>query len=334
MLTRTNAKRAAIRPVGRLFCSMALGVAILLGGPAAAGDFPVKPIVVVVPFSPGSATDLVARAIAQGVSQQTGQSVVVENRPGASAMIGATYVARAAPDGYTVLVTTNTTHAANEHLYKQLPYDPVKDYAPIALLGKGAQVMMVNPDSPARTVQEFLELAKHAQGKLTFGAGSDNPRIAGELLQQMAGVELLYVPYKGNPLAISDLLGGHIDTIISDITTGLPQIKSGRLRALAVTSIKRDSLLPDVPTLDESGLPGYEMGYWFAAYAPAGTPPRIVDRLNALFVEASRMPAARQFYEATGTDSQTSTPAELAAFQKSESRKWAEVIERAKIKPE
>ncbi len=242
---------------------------------AAAQDFPSKPITFIVPFAAGSATDQLGRAIGQGVAEQTGQSVVIENKPGASAMIGAQAAARAPADGYTVLITTNTTQAANEHLYKSLPYDPVKDFAPLTLLGKGGQFMVVNPSSPAKSVTEFLALAKKSPGKLSFGSGSSSSRIAGELLQQMTGITLLHVPYKSNPLAITDLLGGQIDMMVTDSATGLPQVEAGKLRALGFTGSERSPLAPKLPTIAEAGVPGYEMGYWFGAYVPAGTPDQI-----------------------------------------------------------
>lgn len=301
---------------------------------ARAQDFPAKPITFIVPFAAGSATDQIARAIGQGVTEASGQTVVIDNRPGASAMIGAQAAARAPADGYTVLITTNTTHAANEHLYKSLAYDPVADFAPITLLGKGGQIMVVRPDSPAKTVKDFLELARKHPGKLSFGSGSSSSRVAGEQLQQMTGIELLHVPYKSNPLAITDLIGGQIDTMITDTATGLPQIKAGKLRALGVTSKTRSPLVPDVPTIDEAGVPGYEMGYWFAAYAPSGTPRPVIERLHALLTAATGAAVAQQFYKQTGTELATSTPEELAAFQKAESAKWGEIIRKAGIQPE
>ncbi len=315
---------------GRL--PLLLACALPLG--AFAQTFPTKSITFVVPFAAGSATDQIGRAIGQGVTEQTGQAVIIENKPGASAMIGASTAARAPADGYTVLITTNTTHAANEHLYKTLTYHPVNDFAPLTLLGKGGQIMVVNPNSPAKTVGDFLALAKKDPGKLSFGSGSSSSRIAGELLQQMAGVQLLHVPYKSNPLALTDLLGGQIDMMITDAATGLPQVKSGKLRALGVTSLSRSPLAPEVPTIAESGVPGYEMGYWFAAYAPAGTPPETVKRLNELLVRATQGTAAKQFYAQTGTDPATSTTGELAAFQVAEAQKWGEIIKKAGIAPE
>ncbi len=197
-----------------------------------------------------------------------------------------------------MLITTNTTHAANEHLYRKLPYDPVKDYAPVTALGRGGQIMVVNPQVPAKTVGEFIALAKKQPGKLSFGSGSSSSRIAGELFQQMAHVELLHVPYKSNPLAVTDLLGNQIQMMITDTATGLPQVKSGKLRALGVSGKSRSPLAPDVPTIDEAGVKGYEMSYWFAAYAPAGTPPAVVNKLNAILVKAARSDTAAMFYQA------------------------------------
>ncbi len=312
----------------------ALAASLALMGSAFAQDYPSKGVTFVVPFAAGSATDQLARAIGQSVSTQSKQAVVVDNKPGASGFLAAQYAAKASPDGYTVLITTNTTHAANEHLYKSMPYDPVKDFAPVTLLGKGGQIMVVNLKVPAKTVQEFIALAKKDPGKYSFGSGSSSSRIAGELFQQMAGVQLLHVPYKSNPLAITDLLGGQIDMMITDNATGLPQVKGGKLRALGMSSLKRTPLAPDVPTIDESGVKGYEMSYWFAAYVPAKTPSAVVTRLHDLLVEATRGASARQFYEGTGTEVLTSSPEELARFQGAESQKWGRIIKAANIQPE
>ncbi|WP_353150182.1 tripartite tricarboxylate transporter substrate binding protein [Pollutimonas bauzanensis] len=312
-----------------------LATALLLCLPLAAQaqDYPTRPITFVVPFGPGSATDQLARAIGQGVTEQSGQVVVIENKPGASAMIGASDVARAAPDGYRVLITTNTSQSANPHLYKKLSYDPIKDFEPVTLLGTGGQIMVVNPASPAKTVEDFIKLAKENPGKLTFGSGSSSSRIAGELFQQMAGVELLHVPYKSNPLVISDLLGGQIDMMMADMATGLPQAQSNKLRALGVTTSKPSPLAPTVPTISSAGVPGYEMGYWFGAYVPANTPAPVVSKLHDLLVGATTRAAATQFYTQTGTQPVTSSPAELADFQKAETEKWGIIIKKADIKP-
>jgi tripartite-type tricarboxylate transporter receptor subunit TctC len=297
--------------------------------------FPEKPITFVVPFAAGTATDQIARALGNSITAETKQAVVIDNKAGASGFIASQQVAKAPADGYTVLITTNTTHAANEHLFKKLPYDPVKDYAPITALGKGGQIMVVNPSFPAKSVAEFVALAKKEPGKYSFGSGSSSSRMAGELLQQMADIKLLHVPYKSNTLAVTDLLGGQIHMMITDAATGLPQVKGGKLRALGVSSAARSPLAPDVPTISEAGVKGYEMGYWFAAYAPAKTPPAVVKRLNELLVKAAKSDSAKTaFYEPTGTEVYTTSPEELARFQTAESQKWGRIVKAAGIEAE
>ncbi|NVM91610.1 tripartite-type tricarboxylate transporter receptor subunit TctC [Variovorax sp. SG517] len=310
----------------------ALAVVPLL---AQAQAFPEKPITFVVPFAAGTATDQIARALGTQITAETKQAVVIDNKAGASGFIASQNVAKAPPDGYTVLITTNTTHAANEHLFKKLPYDPVKDFSPVAALGKGGQIMVVNPTFPAKSVAEFIALAKKEPGKYSFGSGSSSSRMAGELLQQMADIKLLHVPYKSNTLAVTDLLGGQINMMITDTATGLPQVKAGKLRALGFSSSTRSALAPDVPTIAEAGVKGYEMGYWFAAYAPAKTPPAVVKRLNELLVKAAKSEAAKTaFYEPTGTEVFTSSPEELAKFQAGESQKWGRIVKAAGIEAE
>ena len=302
--------------------------------PGEAAKYPAKALTFVVPFAAGSATDLIARALGQAVTQETGQAVVVENKGGASGMLAAQGVARAAPDGYTVLITTNTTHAANEHLYKKLPYDPVKDFAPVTGLGKGGQVLVVNAASPHKSVKDLLDYAKANPGKLSFGSGSSSSRMAGEMLKQLAGVDILHVPYKSNPLAITDLLGGQIDLMITDVSTGMPQVQSGKLKALGFSTQERSTLLPDVPTIEQAGVKGYNMGYWFAAYVPAGTPPQIVNQLSALLGKAVESKQAASFYTQSGTSRWHGSPEELARFQAEETAKWGKVIKAAGIQPE
>jgi len=293
-----------------------------------------KPITFVVPFAAGSATDQLARALGQSVTEQTKQAVVVDNKAGASGMLAAQQAARAANDGYTVLITTNTTHAANEHLYKKLSYDPVKDFAPVTGLGRGGQVLVVRADSPYKSVADLIADAKKRPGKLSFGSGSSSSRVAGEMFKQLTHTDILHVPYKSNPNAITDLLGGQIDFMITDTATGVPQIKGGKLRGLGVSTTKRNPLLPELPTLDEAGVKGYDMGYWFAAYVPAGTPTPVVARLHALLVAGTKSASAKQFFDSTGTDPWTTTPEELAKFQTAEAQKWGRVIKAAGIEPE
>jgi tripartite-type tricarboxylate transporter receptor subunit TctC len=309
-------------------------VILAFAASVAHADYPDKQFTFVVPFAAGSATDQLARSLGQEVTRITKQAVIVDNKPGASGFIGAEAVKKAAPDGYTVFITTNTTHAANEHLFKKIPYDPVKDYVPVTGLGKGGQIMIVNPSVPAKNVQEFIALAKSQPGKVSFGSGSSSSRVAGEMFQQMAHVELLHVPYKSNPLAINDLLGGQINMMITDMATGLPQVKAGKVRALGVSTTKRSPLVPDVPTIDEAGVKGYDMGFWFAAYVPAHTPPAVVNKLHDILVEATKGATMQQYYSSTGTDPFTTTPAELGKFQVAESEKWKSIIKKAGIEPE
>ncbi len=311
-----------------------LGIALACIATLAEAQYPDKTITFVVPFAAGSATDQLARALGQEVTRITKQAVVVDDKPGASGFIGAEVVKKAAPDGYTVFITTNTTHAANEHLFKKLPYDPVKDYLPVTALGKGGQIMIVTMNTPAKNVAEFIALAKAQPGKLSFGSGSSSSRVAGEMLQQMAGIELLHVPYKSNPLAINDLLGGQITMMITDMATGLPQVQGGKVRALAVSTSKRSPLVPDIPTIDEAGVKGYDMGFWFAAYVPANTPAAVVNKLHDVLVEATKGTAMQQYYTNTGTDPFVTSPAELGKFQLAESEKWKNIIKKAGIEAE
>jgi len=314
----------------------ALTVAALgsFAGTATAQTFPAKPVTFIVPFAAGSATDQLARALGTSITQETKQAVVVENKAGASGMMAAQAAAKAPGDGYTVLITTNTTQAANEHLYKKLPYDPVKDFAPVTGLGKGGQVLVVRAEAPYKSAADLIARAKKEPGKLAFGSGSSSSRVAGEMFKQLTHTDILHVPYKSNPNAVTDLLGGQIDFMITDTATGVPQIKGGKLRALGVSTTRRIAQLPDVPTLDEAGVKGYDMGYWFAAYVPAGTPAPVVARLHELLVKGTASAAAKAFFETSGSDAWTTTPEELAKFQATESAKWGRVIKSAGIEAE
>lgn len=312
---------------------MALGTAAatLLALPAAAQDYPSKPITMVVPFGPGSGTDQMARLYAKALGDQVKVPIVVENKGGANGFIAAQYVAKAAPDGYTLMMTTNTTHAANEHLFKKLPYDPVKDFAPIGLLATGQMLLLVKPDSPYKSVADLLAAARKTPGKLDFGSGSSSSQVAGFALQQMAHLDMLNVPYKSNPQAITDLIGGRFTFMFSDTPTALPQVQGGKLRALATSGSHRVAALPDLPTVAEAGVKGYDVSYWFAAYAPAGTPPAIVAKLNQMFNKASATDEVKAYMKQTSGTLTSSTPEGLAKFQATESKKWGEVIRAAGI---
>lgn len=311
---------------------ISLLVGMLLAVPAVAQDYPSKPIKIITAFGPGTATDIAARAIGQDIAAQTGQTVVIDNKPGAEGQIAAQSAASAAPDGYTLFFTTQTTQAINPHVYKSLAYDPVKSFAPVAGITLGAQIVMVRNDLPARTIQEFIALAKAQPGKLSFGSGNGSSRGGAELFRIMTGTDLLGVPYKTQPQAIADLLGGRIDIIFSDFTVGLPPVLDGRARGLAVTSKQRIPGLEQFPTVDESGVPGFEMWAWTALYAPAGTPKAIIDRLNALVRQAAKSPAYLNLLKTSYGISFVGSPEELAAFQATETKKWAEIVSTAGMK--
>jgi len=311
---------------------ISLLVGMLLAVPAVAQDYPSKPIKIITAFGPGTATDIAARAIGQDIAAQTGQTVVIDNKPGAEGQIAAQSAAAAAPDGYTLFFTTQTTQAINPHVYKSLAYDPVKSFAPVAGITLGAQIVMVRNDLPARTIQEFIALAKAQPGKLSFGSGNGSSRGGAELFRIMTGIDLLGVPYKTQPQAIADLLGGRIDIIFSDFTVGLPPVLDGRARGLAVTSKQRIPGLEQFPTVDESGVPGFEMWAWTALYAPAGTPKPIIDRLNALVRQAAKSPAYLNLLKTSYGISFVGSPEELAAFQATETKKWAEIVSTAGMK--
>ncbi len=303
-----------------------------IAGPVAAQAYPSRPLRIVVPFGPGTATDTIARTIAAHVSMRTGQPVIIDNKPGAEGQIGAQAAASAAADGYTLFITTQTTQAINPHIYRSLPYDPVKSFAPVAGLSLGAQIVMVRNDLPARSIAELIALARARPGTLSFGSGNGSSRGGAELFRIMAKVDLLGVPYKSQPQAISDLLGGRIDIIFSDFVTGLPPVRDGRARGLAVTSRERLPGLTDYPTVHESGVPDYEMWAWTGCYAPAGTPRPVVDRLNGLIRDAM---ASDAYLNLTRTSFGTpfpGTPEDLAAFQARETGKWQQIVEAAGMK--
>ena len=303
-------------------------------GSAVAQTYPAKPVTIVIGSSPGSTTDGLARAVGAQITKETGQPVVVDSRPGAFGGIAAQFVARAAPDGYTLFMTTNTTQAANPHLVKSLPYNPIKDFAPIGQLGQGYMAMVVNPSVPAKTVPEFVALAKKEPGKLTFGSGSSSARVATEQFEHMTSTKLTYVPYKANPPAVIDLVAGQTDMMIVDLTTSLQQVKAGKLRALGVSSPHRSALLPNVPTIAEQGVQGYEFGYWNALYAPAGTPAAIIGKLNDLVRKAMAAEQVKHFVAENGMEVKLSSPDELGKFQVAELERWGKIIKTAGIQPE
>jgi len=308
-----------------------LAFAALLASVSHAQSWPSKPIRWVVPFAPGGTTDILARTIAEKLTIALGKPVIVENNPGAGGGVGATQTAKAAPDGYTIMGGTISTHAINASLYKTLPYDPVKDFVPITMIARVPNLLVVNPDVPAKSVKDLIALLKANPGKYTFASSGNgtSQHLSGELFKSMAGVDMQHIPYKGSPPALQDVVGGQVTMTFDNITTAWPLAKAGKLRALAVTTAKRSPVAPDVPTLAESGLAGYEVGSWQGVFAPAGTPPDVVKRLNAEIVKIINMPDVRAKLEALGAEPVGNSSDEFATIVKSEVAKWAKVVKQS-----
>jgi tripartite-type tricarboxylate transporter receptor subunit TctC len=314
--------------------ALALAGLVTVPASAAAQSYPNKPIKFVVPFTAGSATDTLARVLGQKLTAADGWTVVVENMAGANGFLAAQNVARAAPDGHTVFITSNTTHAANQNLFKKLPYDPIADFEPITRLGNITLALAVHPSVPANSARELIAYGKANPGKLSFGAGSTSARMAGEMLKALAGFDMLHVPYRSNPLAVTDLLGGQISLVFADLSTTLPQIRAGTVKGLGVSSLKRSPLAPDLPTMVEEGIANYEMIGWFAAFVPAKTPKPIVDALNAAIKRAVEDKTVEENLLKAGIEPLTSTPEELRGYVVSETKKWADIVKAAGIQPE
>ena len=302
---------------------------------AHAQAFPSRPITYVVPFTPGGTTDVIGRAIANGLSQSLGQPVVVENKPGAAGGVGAASVKSAKPDGYTLLGGTISTHAINAGLYKDLPYDPVKDFEPITLVGFIPNALYVNPNLGVNNVAEFLALLKKDEKARTFassGSGTST-HLAGELLADRIGVKLTHIPYKGTPQAFNDVVGGQVAFMFDQLTAGLPLVKGGKLKLLAVTSGKRSPLAPETPTMEEAGIKNFQMVSWQAVYAPKGTPRPVIDKLHDEIVNVLKSPAvSTSLANANGMEIVASTPEELAKLMQSEIPRWAELIKKSGAK--
>ncbi len=296
--------------------------------------WPSKPIKYVVPFAPGGTTDILARTVGEKLSIALGQPVVVENKPGAGGGVGADYTAKAAPDGYTIMGGTISTHAINASLYSNLPYDPVKDFAAITLIARVPNLLVINPEIKAKNVAELIALMKANPGKFTFASSGNgtSQHLSGELFKSMAGVEMQHIPYKGSPPALQDVVGGQVSMTFDNITTAWPLAKAGKLRPLAVTTAKRSSVAPEVPTLAESGLPGFEVGSWQGVFAPAGTPPEIVKRLNAEIVKILNMPDVKEKLVGLGAEPVGDTPEQFSAYVKSEVAKWSDIVKKSGAK--
>ena len=304
--------------------------------PAAADVYPAKAIRFVVAFPPGGGTDIIARSIAQKLSERLAQTVVVDNRPGAGGNIGTDIVAKSAPDGYTLLMGSAGPLAINASLFASMPFDPLRDLAPVTLAASTPNVLVVHPSLKAATLKELIALARAHPGEINFASsGHGTPaHLAGELFNSMAGVKLVHVPYKGAAPALADLLGGQVQIMFSTMPPALPHVKDGKLRALAVTSLKRSPAMPGLPTIDEAALPGFEANTWHGVVLPAGAPSAIVARLNREIVAILRLPDVVERLSAQGAEPVGSTPEEFAAYIKSETLKWARVVRESGAKAE
>jgi tripartite-type tricarboxylate transporter receptor subunit TctC len=312
---------------------LALAAVVPLAAQGQAADYPSRPVKMIVPFPPGSATDLAARIMGQQLQNALGKPFIVENRPGAQGTIAGNEVVRAAPDGHTLLFTSNTAVASNVPLMKKMPYDPAKDFAPIAGVGDNSLVLMVKPDFPAKNLQEFIAHAKQRPGKLAGGYGSTSSQISISLLSKLGGLDVLSVPYKGIPLAVNDVLSGQVQFTFVDLGNAMAQAKGGTLRPIAITADKRNPLVPDWPTLAEV-LPGYNITAWFAIVAPAGTPAPIVDKLHAATIKALADPEVKTKLAGIGIAPMPMNPAELQRFIVAEIGKWTKLTKEAGIEPE
>jgi tripartite-type tricarboxylate transporter receptor subunit TctC len=308
--------------------------ATLFGVAAHAQGYPNKPITIVVPFGAGSGTDTVARIIGQRLGVALNQGIVIENKPGGNGTISATFVARAPSDGYTLFMGTNTPLSAAPFMVKSISYDPVKDFVALTRVGSFTQMLVVNPSIPAKTVQELIAYAKANPGKLTFASGTSSSQVAGETLKHWAGVDMVHVPYRSQPPAVQDVLGGRVSMCFTDLSTGLPHYRSGALRGLATSRLKRSALLPELPTLDESGIKGFDMDSWAGMFAPAGTPKEIVVKLNTELRKIIDTPEVVTQMGGTGFEAFSSSPEELDEFVKAQLVKWQRMIKDAGIQPE
>ena len=329
--------RALQRPgwaAGRLRTWLAVLAIAAFGSTAQADDYPSRPVTIIVPFAAGSGTDAVARVFAQELGMALKGNVIVENRAGANGAVAATYVARAQPDGYTLFVTTNTSHSANPSLMKSISYDPVKDFTPIVRGGNLPFMLVVNPQLPVKSVEDLVAYGKANPGKLNYGFGNSTGLVAGETLKRRTGLDADKVPYRSTPPAITDVVGGRIGFMFVDLTSGLSMVKSGGMRAIAVSTAKRSAILPDVPSMQEAGVADFDIISWNGMFAPAGTPKPIVDRINAEMTKIIARPEVKQRLAEMGFDAFSSTPEELGDFVKSELVVWGKLVKEAGIEPE
>ena len=319
--------RRLVRRIGTAAC-LVLAATGLIAAPAAAQSFPNRPVKLVVPFPPGGPLDTVGRTIAQKLTEAWGQSVVVENKPGAGGNIGADAVAKSPPDGYTVVMGALSTHAVNPSLYPKMPYDAVKDFAPITLVAITPNVLVVNPALPVNSVQDLVAYARANPGKLNFGSGSNGSagHLAGELFKVDTGTDIVHIPFKGGAPATQALLAGETQFMFDNLANAMAQVKAGKLKALAVTTAQRSKLAPELPTMAEAGVPGFDITTWFGLLAPAGTPPDVIAKWNADVVKILNSPDMRERLTAAGAEPAPMTPPEFAAFIQRELARYARIV--------
>lgn len=320
-----------------LWCGLGALVAGGVAATAVAQSYPAKSIRFVIPYPAGGGTDLTARPIGQKLTELWGQSVIIDNRPGGSAMIGSDMVAKSAPDGYTVVVGAIATHAINPTLMGSVPYDPIKDFRHVALMVQVPNILVVNLDLPAKSVGELVALAKSRPGRLDFASGSTGStgHLAGELFKGMTGTFMVHIPYKGAAPAVIDLMAGRVHLMFDNLASALPNVRSGKVRALAVTTRARSGFLPELPTLDESGLKGFDMTTWWGIMAPGRTPQPVVERLNAEILKAMAAPDVRDRLRAMGSEQPAiRTPEQFTAFVAAEQKTYAELVKRSGAKPD
>jgi tripartite-type tricarboxylate transporter receptor subunit TctC len=315
------------------------GIALLMQWGAAGfvhaqQPYPVKPIRVIVPFGPGGPTDFLVRTVGQKITEAWGQQLIVDHRAGANGVVGSELTARAAPDGYTLGMATNGTHGINASLFPRLPYDTVKDFAPVTRIGLAPYLLIAHPSLPVRGVKELIALARSRPGEMTWSSGGSPSQLAAELFKKTAGVNVIVVPYKGNSPAVTAVISGEVSLSFGNVAQSAPQVKSGRLRALGVGSLQRSTVMPEVPTVAESGLPGFEAGAWYGVLAPAATPRAIVDRLNGELVRVLKLPEVQQRLRSEAYDVIADTPEQFAAAIRVELAKWAPIVKQAGLRAE
>jgi tripartite-type tricarboxylate transporter receptor subunit TctC len=299
-----------------------------------AQQYPVKPIRVILPFAAGGPTDLLGRVVGQKITEAWGQTVVVESRAGANGIVACEFVARSAPDGYTLLIGTNGTHGINASLFPKLSYDTVNDFAPIGRIGFAPYVLVAHPSLPVRSAKDLIQLAKGAPGQIACASGGSPSQLSCALFKSMAKIDLLMIPYKGNSLAVSSVIGGETSLVFGGLAQSAPQVKAGRLRAIGVTSLRRSPVMKEVPAIAESGLPGYEVSTWYGMFAPAATPRAVVERLNTELVRILALADVRERLGAEAYELPADTPDQFAALIRAELVKWAKVVRDTGVKPE